>query len=251
MQEKIDIIEVAKSFAKAKNTYKQHAIIQEKMRYKLIEILKNYGQNRFLEVFEFGVGEGEFSEILQANINYTYYIANDINFIENLTSKNLFDRAEIFDMNTLHAQHIFKKKFDLIASNACLQWLKLKQTLQNLSTMLKPNGILLLSTFGEQNLTELAQIADISLEYASLKDIWKILKNLCNLEILTLQEERITLDFDSSFKVFKHLQKSGTNALKAHQTKLNKTLLSKYQAQFGGRITYHPIYILARKKSII
>ena len=262
MTNRLDSIQVANSFAKAKNTYKQNAIIQEKMRFVLMEMLAKYGQKHFSEVFEFGVGNGEFSEILQANFSYKTYIANDINppqyslnpkksllfnQTKNFTKLASFDSVEIFDMNDLQKQKIFKKRFDLIASNACLQWLDAPKILPQLSQMLKPNALLCLSTFGKQNLRELAQIAGISLEYFTLKDIEKFLRE--SLDILELKEEVETLDFGSSLNVFRHIKKSGANGLKTHQNKLNKKLLSEYQARYGGHISYHPIYILARKRA--
>lgn len=262
MQNSLNSIQVASSFARAKNTYKQNAIIQEKMRFVLIEMLKKYGQKHFSEVFEFGVGNGEFSEILQANFSYKTYIANDINppqclpnpkkstlfkQARNFTKLAKFDSVEIFDMNDLQKQKIFKKRFDLIASNACLQWLDTPQILTQLSQMLKPNALLCLGTFGKQNLRELAQLASISLEYLTLQDIEKNLRE--SLDILELKEDIETLDFGSSIGVFRHIKKSGANGLKSHQSKLNKKLLSEYQARFGGHISYHPIYILARKRA--
>lgn len=245
----IDTAKVAKSFAKASKTYKKNAIVQEKMRSVLIKMLKKYGQTYFENVFEFGVGNGEFSEILQENIKYKTYTINDINppFLHKDLDKNPhFDSIEIFDMNALETHKIFAKRFDLIASNACLQWLDTHKILRLLSTMLKPNGILLLSTFGEQNLCELEKIASISLRYASTNDIKTTLENAC--EVLDLQEGVQTLDFGRSIEVFRHLQKSGVNALNADKNILNKSLLKAYQARFGGLITYHSIYILARKK---
>ena len=157
----INTAKVAKSFAKARRTYKENAIIQKQMRSALIKMLKKYGQTYFENVFEFGVGNGEFSEILQANIKYKTYAINDINppFLHKDLDKNPhFDSIEIFDMNELETHKIFAQKFDLIASNACLQWLDTHRILRLLSIMLKPNGILLLSTFGGQNLCELANM---------------------------------------------------------------------------------------------
>ena len=246
----INTAKVAKSFAKARRTYKENAIIQKQMRSALIKMLKKYGQTYFENVFEFGVGNGEFSEILQANIKYKTYAINDINppFLHKDLDKNPhFDSIEIFDMNELETHKIFAQKFDLIASNACLQWLDTHRILRLLSIMLKPNGILLLSTFGGQNLCELANIASISLQYASADEIKTTLENAC--EVLDLQEEVQTLDFCTSLEVFRHLQKSGANALSTHKNTLNKSLLKAYQARFGGNITYHSIYMLARKKA--
>ena len=66
--------------------------------------------------------------------------------------------VEIFDMNTLATQNLSKQKFDLITSNASLQWLDLKQVLPTLANMLNKKGILLLSTFAKQNLKKIQKI---------------------------------------------------------------------------------------------
>ncbi|HEA8248685.1 TPA: malonyl-[acyl-carrier protein] O-methyltransferase BioC, partial [Campylobacter coli] len=71
----------------------------------------------------------------------------------------------IFDMNTLATQNLSKQKFDLITSNASLQWLDLKQVLPTLANMLNKKGILLLSTFGEMNLKEIKQSTSLGLKY--------------------------------------------------------------------------------------
>ncbi len=59
--------------------------------------------------------------------------------------------VEIFDMNNPATQILSKQKFDLITSNATLQWLDLKQVLHTLANMLNEKVIILLYTFGKIN----------------------------------------------------------------------------------------------------
>lgn len=84
--------------------------------------------------------------------------------------------VEIFDMNTLATQILSKQKFDLITSNASLQWLDLKQVLPTLANMLNEKGILLLSTFGKMNLKEIKQSTGLGLKYFSTKELEQIFK---------------------------------------------------------------------------
>ncbi|EAJ4595520.1 malonyl-[acyl-carrier protein] O-methyltransferase BioC, partial [Campylobacter jejuni] len=104
------------NFLKAKD-YQKHAKVQDLMGLKLCEILKNLEISHFKKVFEFGCGRGEFSDKLSKIITFDEYLKNDIlDFKENSS-------ILIFDMNEIAKQDLSKEKFDLIVSNATLQWL--------------------------------------------------------------------------------------------------------------------------------
>ncbi len=157
------------NFLKAKD-YEKHAKVQDFMGLKLCEILKDLKISHFEKVFEFGCGRGEFSKKLQNFITFDEYLKNDIlDFKEN---SNIL----IFDMNEISKQDLSKEKFDLIVSNATLQWLDLKRILPSLRDMLNQNGILLLSTFAEQNLKEIKQSTGFGLNYFSLNELEQIFK---------------------------------------------------------------------------
>ncbi|EAH9764956.1 methyltransferase domain-containing protein, partial [Campylobacter jejuni] len=157
------------NFLKAKG-YEKHAKVQDFMGLKLCEILKNLRISHFEKVFEFGCGRGELSKKLQNFITFDEYLKNDIlNFKEN---SNIL----IFDMNEIAKQDLSKEKFDLIVSNATLQWLDLKRIIPSLRDMLNQNGILLLSTFAEQNLKEIKQSTGFGLNYFSLNELEQIFK---------------------------------------------------------------------------
>ncbi|OBV29141.1 hypothetical protein BKN38_08615 [Helicobacter sp. CLO-3] len=317
---------IKSSFWHAKESYKDAAIVQAMMRENLLKLLKvHIKRDAFARVFEFGAGSGDFSEALQAAICYQEFVCNDINNhteallarldsgarAKNSIENSAKNRVEIFDMNHLARHKIGTQKFDLIASNACLQWLNAREILPTLARMLEREGVLLLSSFGRQNLREVREILGVSLEYLEAREIGAILENL-GLEICALESEKITLDFGDARGVFRHLRQSGVNAfginnaraksashakttshtkstfcaessasLDAENTenldsrknaessfldsaldsenldsrarkpikKLTKKTLLEYEKRFGGRITYEPIYILAKKQS--
>ncbi|EKG8183362.1 methyltransferase domain-containing protein, partial [Campylobacter jejuni] len=115
-------------------------------------------------------GRGELSKKLQNFITFDEYLKNDIlDFKENSS-------ILIFDMNEIAKQDLSKEKFDLIVSNATLQWLDLKRIIPSLRDMLNQNGILLLSTFAEQNLKEIKQSTGFGLNYFSLNELEQIFK---------------------------------------------------------------------------
>ncbi|EJV0426974.1 malonyl-ACP O-methyltransferase BioC, partial [Campylobacter jejuni] len=192
------------NFLKAKD-YEKHAKVQDFMGLKLCEILKNLRISHFEKVFEFGCGRGELSKKLQNFITFDEYLKNDIlDFKEN---SNIL----IFDMNEIAKQDLSKEKFDLIVSNATLQWLDLKRIIPSLRDMLNQNGILLLSTFAEQNLKEIKQSTGFGLNYFSLNELEQIFKVYFNEVKIT--QELIKLSFDNALDVFRHLKLSGVNSL--------------------------------------
>ncbi|BEJ60303.1 TPA: malonyl-ACP O-methyltransferase BioC [Campylobacter jejuni] len=223
------------NFLKAKD-YEKHAKVQDFMGLKLCEILKNLRISHFEKVFEFGCGRGELSKKLQNFITFNEYLKNDIlNFKEN---SNIL----IFDMNEIAKQDLSKEKFDLIVSNATLQWLDLKRIILSLRDMLNQNGILLLSTFAEQNLKEIKQSTGFGLNYFSLNELEQIFKVYFNEVKIT--QELIKLSFDNALDVFRHLKLSGVNSLGFYP--LNKGFLKEFEEKFQNKLTYHPVFILCK-----
>lgn len=224
------------NFLKAKD-YEKHAKVQDFMGLKLCEILKDLKISHFEKVFEFGCGRGEFSKKLQNFITFNEYLKNDIlNFKEN---SNIL----IFDMNEIAKQDLSKEKFDLIVSNATLQWLDLKQVLPTLANMLNEKGILLLSTFGKMNLKEIKQSTSLGLKYFSTKELEQIFKPYFS--DIKITEEIVNLEFQNALEVFRHLKLSGVNSLGFYR--LNKQFLKEFEEKFQNKLTYHPIFILCKK----
>ncbi|EAH9811055.1 malonyl-ACP O-methyltransferase BioC [Campylobacter jejuni] len=223
------------NFLKAKD-YQKHAKVQDLMGLKLCEILKNLEISHFKKVFEFGCGRGELSKKLQNFITFDEYLKNDIlDFKENSS-------ILIFDMNEIAKQDLSKEKFDLIVSNATLQWLDLKRIIPSLRDMLNQNGILLLSTFAEQNLKEIKQSTGFGLNYFSLNELEQIFKVYFNEVKIT--QELIKLSFDNALDVFRHLKLSGVNSLGFYP--LNKGFLKEFEEKFQNKLTYHPVFILCK-----
>ncbi|EOH7519242.1 malonyl-ACP O-methyltransferase BioC, partial [Campylobacter jejuni] len=216
--------------------YEKHAKVQDFMGLKLCEILKNLRISHFEKVFEFGCGRGELSKKLQNFITFDEYLKNDIlDFKENSS-------ILIFDMNEIAKQDLSKEKFDLIVSNATLQWLDLKRIIPSLRDMLNQNGILLLSTFAEQNLKEIKQSTGFGLNYFSLNELEQIFKVYFNEVKIT--QELIKLSFDNALDVFRHLKLSGVNSLGFYP--LNKGFLKEFEEKFQNKLTYHPVFILCK-----
>ena len=231
------------SFLKAQKDYKNNSPIQTIMRDRLVGLLRATSRLEYENIFEFGCGQGELTKMLAKLLSYKHYACNDINRYD---KSYLPPRSSMhyFDMNHIKSQKIFRNRFNLIASNACLQWLNFYETLENLHSMLVKNGILLIGTFGINNLKEVKNITGIGLQYIESDSIKLALSK--NFDRIQWHEEEIKLDFKEALEVFRHLKASGVNALGANYFK--KSWLVEYEKLFQNKLSYHTICFIARKK---
>lgn len=227
---------IEEKFFKIKDFYEENAAVQQHMQNKLLALLS---QKKFDSIFEIGCGIGgltkkiinalEFHSLTCSDIkDYKSYLPSQANFI-------LLDANKINQLN---------QPFDLIISNACIQWLEQKTFFLNLEKISPKGSTLALGSFGKDNLKEIKQHTSIGLSYLDIPDYKNLLKD--KWEVLSLVEERISLHFKTPLLAFKHLKLTGVNSLKTNY-KLSKESLKNFEKKFENTITYHPIYIIAKK----
>ncbi|MCX2683045.1 methyltransferase [Campylobacter sp. MIT 21-1685] len=231
------------NFLKAKNTYEQHSFIQNQMAKQLINLIKKQKLEKIKKIFEFGCGQGKFTTMLIKTLDFESFVCNDINDYQ-IDFKDKRILFECFDMNELAKHNLRHQKFDLITSNATLQWLNLKTILPSLSEMLLPQGLLLLSSFGKRNLEQITQSTGLSLKYLTPKELKKEMSKYFTL--LHLSEQNIQIQFSSTLELFRHLKLSGVNSL-GHFF-LGKQFLKNFEQNFHNKLNYNPVFLLCQKK---
>jgi len=222
-------------FQKSLLTYDENAVVQKKMAKKLVSLIE---KKNFKNILEIGSYSGILTKEIIKNFEFENYFAIDIadsfEYIKKLNPKIKFQCCDIekIDLN---------EKFDLIISNASLQWCNdFKKVILKLKSHLNKNGILAISTFNTDNLLEIKNAFNIGLNYISKDEIKKILPDC---EIF---EDSEILKFQNSFEILKHLKLTGVNSISKKTLNLSeikenlKILDEKYQNQ----LTYKPLYIL-------
>lgn len=225
---------VARHFLKARQSYAKAAIVQNMMRNELVREI-SAKRNKFERIFEFGAGQDELGQLLRKKIKFKEYIASDINGYDLNENGVKFIKL---DMNAKLPNNL--GKFNLITSNACLQWLNVKTTFENIQHILAPNALIAISSFNEKNLWQTKELTGFGLKYPSIDEIEQACKNLKNVKIHT---QTIKLKFNSSLELFSHLKQSGVNSL--GKIYLSKSLLKRCEVEFKNTITYEPLYIIA------
>ena len=246
----VDKALVAQRFAKAGQSYVEHAVVQKQISVQLFEYLKQYCPQSLPSVLEIGCGSGNLTHLFESYFQVDQLCLNDL-------------YADV-DQHFLNFKHVnwligdieqleLPLELDAVVSSSALQWMTdLPALLQRIYDALKPKGYLGFSTFGENNLIEIKQLTGQGLNYYSLEALQQQLQEN-GFEILLIQQAYKQAYFDHPKFVLQHLKATGVTATaKSHRwTKQSlQQFYSDYQQFYdeqGFRLTYHPIYVIARR----
>lgn len=241
---------VAQRFAKAGQSYVEHAVVQKQISAQLFEYLKTYCSQSSDSVLEIGCGSGNLTHLFQFHFQTEQLFLND-----------LYADVEQHFLNLKHVnwligdveQLTLPQSLDMVISSSALQWmLDLPALLQRIYAALKPNAYFGFSTFGPDNLTEIKQLTGQGLNYLGLESLKRQLEQQ-GFEILLIQQEHKQIYFDHPKSVLQHLKATGVTAT-AQSHRWTKQSLQQFYLDYqqfhdeqGFHLTYHPIYVIARR----
>ena len=239
---------IKKRFSRKLNSYNENAKVQKSMAEILVNSVISSVNERHKSILEIGCGTGLLTKLTVEKISYENYAALDIvpeceKYIKEIHSDIKFiskDVEEYLDETV--------EKFDLIISNASLQWVEnLPKFVDKLVQKLLPNGVLAFSTFGVENFREIYYVLGKTLPYLSKKELEEKLSEYKPI----IEEEVRVLAFNSPKEVLKHIQNTGVNAI-SQESWTKKDLIdfeNGYNNFCASRptLTYNPIYIKIQK----
>ena len=235
---------IKKRFSRKLSSYDDNAKIQKQMAENLLNFVTQSDVNSVLEV---GCGTGLLTAIAKEKFNFKEYIAVDIvpecgEYIKKINPKAKFIPCDIENYIDNSEQ------FDLIISNASLQWVEnLPNIVDKLFQKLNPNGTLIFSTFGTENYKEIYYVLGKTLKYFSKRELEQIFSKYN----LLVEEEIRVMAFKTPKDVLKHIQSTGVNALTT-EVWTKKDLVdfeTEYNTYCAGHptLTYHPVYVKIQK----
>lgn len=245
---------IAARFAKARDTYTREARVQQQVATKMMRLLTEATNSRFRHIVEFGCGTGSYSRLLLHTLQPETLLLNDLCREMEECVKELCDGTAIhFVFGDAEALD-FPEGTDLITSCSTLQWFNDPEAFfLRCHRSLAPHGQLAFSTFGTANLREIRQLTGHGLDYLPLEELQALLSP--GFEILHAEEEIVLLPFSTPQAVLKHLKQTGVTGTEKRMWTRSRlqTFCTEYTTRFSDpagnvSLTYHPIYIIARKK---
>ena len=180
--------------------------------------------------------------------------------IEDLVKRDIVEKSKGFVQNILPDSSFIpgdietielSTEFDLIVSNASMQWICDIDTLFNkLKSALKPDGVLAFTTFGEKNYREIKETTGLALNYLKTDTLAQLCEKYFRMEYL--EEKTETLLFDSPMDILKHIKDSGTNGIQTINWTVKKLrdferfYTLKFNENEKVRLTYNPIYVILK-----
>lgn len=148
----------------------------------------------------------------------------------------------------------FPQGTDLITSCSTLQWFAdTERFFARCHRFLSDGGILAFSTFGKKNMREIHALTGHGLEYLSLDNLKVLLSP--RFEILYAEEEIVSLPFGTPLEVLRHLKQTGVTGTEKRVWTRGRlqSFCDEYIRMCGNddrsvSLTYHPIYVIARKR---
>ncbi len=237
--------------------YDGEASVQGGMARRLVAEIRRHGGGHYDSVLEIGCGSGLLSRELTRRLEIREVVANDLveecgARVEGIV-KRLPGVAFSFRPGDIEKIDLPPETFDLVASNAVFHWLDdLAGLLERLAPVLRAGGLLAFTTFGPDNVREVAAVGGRGLGYRSIDEVAALVKR--RYRILHRRESRETLRFPSPRKVLEHLRRTGANSLE--RTGWTRGVLRAFEGEYRGRfgsgdevtLTYHPMFFVARRK---
>lgn len=246
---------IAQRFARARQSYVENAIAQKKISHHLCHLMQAYCPLHLSRIFEIGCGSGNLTQELFASFQIQKAYLNDL---YDEVKQHFLDEQPIEwcigDIESLS----LPEHLNAIVSSSAIQWVQnLPQLLSRCHHALNDQGWLCFSTFGADNFKEIKQLTGQGLSYWSVEE-WQVHLQASGFELMKIEQQQLKMQFDSPRAILKHLKATGvTGTVTTTQPHWNKQSLAQFyhdycqfQTDDGHyELTYHPIYIIARRMS--
>lgn len=248
---------VKKNFSRYADKYDLYASVQNHCAHNLMGFLADRVFHRILDI---GCGTGSYTKLLGDRFLHSAITAVDIS--EEMVSQAREKlRGRLIDFITADAETApIKSDFDLITSNACIQWfVDTRAAVARFRSMLKADGVLLFSTFGPETLNELNSVLaklykkDIAISSQGFFDE-KALSQILNdsFGLFAIRTEAFTEQYDSLSDLLNRIKYTGTRGRGIGGRQLLRSDVAKaesiYKDDFGRiEATYQIYYCQARK----
>ncbi len=241
---------VGSRFSRSMDTYTQHAHAQRMIAERLASMLSERVQEaRIDSLIEIGCGTGLFTYAWSRLLT-----ARKAHFMD-LCELPRFGVSEEEQYTTGDAERGIKElaaeapgSVDAIVSASAIQWFSNPAAfLRDCLRLLRPGGVLAVSTFAPGNLPELHGLRPDPMHYPSAEELRDYLKDFSEVSVF---QENVEIDFTTPLEALRHLRLTGVTGSGAQAGAAGiRRFAANYPVNERGRysLTFKPIYLLARR----
>jgi malonyl-CoA O-methyltransferase len=267
----VDKRQVALCFNRSVATYDRFAVVQREMAEKLVRRLREI-RPHVHRVLEIGCGTGVLTRRLLEALPRVNLVAVDIaeKMVETARENIRSPRVRFLALDAESPAVLCEGKFDLIISNAVVQWLSAPgDTLKLWAKALCPGGMILFSTFGQGTFRELDEaFRVVEAETGAVPvsrgprlltaEEWMRLLGEAGFVEIEAEEERRIMEYKDCRHFLRSVKATGANAEGGHRDwktirHLLPRVMSCYDRMFrterGVAATYHTMQLYGRIKS--
>lgn len=244
---------IRRRFSKAAATYAERADVQREIARRMARLVRTYVPvSERKKVVEVGCGTGTFTRDFLRHERPERMWLNDLCPEMEVPLKDVLRENVSFlpgDAETVD----FPDGQDLFVSCSAIQWFEHpEEFFVKCHARLREGGYWAFSTFGPRNMEEVAALTSATLPYRSQAELRRELERIYR--VLYSREDLIRLTFASPMEVLKHLKETGVTGI-GGRTWTRQSLAEfcrryeqRYPSPEGGvLLTYHPIYMIAKK----
>jgi len=202
---------IRKNFSRSAASYEKHAVLQKEMAERLFSMVRHLTPSRILDI---GCGTGCLTRKLAERFPGAEVIGIDIApgmievAVKNVPPVNL--RYEIGDGEGLN---FGQNSFDLVVSNASMQWMDAGLVLEGVAKVLAAGGHFAFTTFGPRTLGELKE-AGFRVN-AFLSEIELMAMAQAHFQVFQLDSRMTRQNFMSIKDLIYHLREIGSQSVDA------------------------------------
>ncbi len=209
---------IKKAFSRSARTYDAHADVQKESAERLMAYGSQYRPGSILEI---GCATGNYTLMLADRFPHSSITSIDFSETMIKTAESKLSGHKNVRFICADAEDFLKKSnkpFDLVTSNATLQWFSsLRESVKKISDSLSDRGLFVCSVFGPQTLYELG----LALRHVSGKQVslpaesFPDKKSLISLfadsyKSVELNEIKIIRNYSSTLQLLSHIKNTGT-----------------------------------------
>lgn len=245
-QEIIDKRLVGEKFSKSASRYDDNASVQREIAHHLHTLWLAHTTESPSSILEIGYGTGFLTALYAtswplADLSLWDLAPQPVKGIPANTNITACDGEKLI-------ADVPDDTFDVITSASCIQWFQsLPKFLYHAARVVKSGGLIVLSTFGPQNIAEVSEVTHLPLRYYSADELRAMIPESC--DVIALEESEMKLNFPSPRHVMSHLRNTGVNALRHTAMTVTGFTRGYPVTSSGAPLTYRPIYIIIKKRS--